>query len=145
MSKVWQANLKTTIQGNIDKAWDILLTPEMWQKVDPKHYKEVSYPQPKLTVGGKGKMKTEDSPGQFSFTVTAVDNKNRQVVTQSNIPAGKLTITKRLVPDGSGFALDEGVSATGPFAPLFAKLFFNKQIKDTLPSQHAAIKAYVEK
>jgi hypothetical protein len=141
---MWAADLTTQINGPVKKAWEVLVTPGLWTSVDPKHYKEVTYSEDKLKVGVKGKMKSEDSPGAFGFNPTVIDVTKYKLVTESNIPAGKLTITKRLVPASSGFRIEEQVTATGPFSKLFAKLFFEKQIKGTLPAQHAAIKKYVE-
>lgn len=141
---MWQAELTTTINGSPEKAWEVLITPKLWTKVDPEHYKEVIYTEDTLKAGTKGKMKAADSP-YFAFKVDSVDAQKREVVTKSGIPAGALVITKRMVPAGKGVRFEEEVIATGPFAGLFAKLFFNKQIKDTLPAQHQAIKDYVEK
>ncbi len=140
---MWTTELTTTINGSAAKAWEVLTTPGLWVQVDPEHYKEVSYPQAKLQAGVKGKMKTEKSPA-FSFKVVSVDDTKQEVVTSSPIPAGALTLTKRLVPAKSGFEFQEEVTATGPFAGLFAKIFFEKQIKGSLPAQHEAIKKYVE-
>lgn len=141
---MWKAEQTSTINAAADKVWEVLVTPGLWTSVDPTHYKEVTYADKKLSVGGKGKMKTEDSPGVFGFVVTVVDPKTYTVTTQSTIPAGKLTISKQLVPTKSGCTFNEEVTASGPFAGLFSKIFFNKQIKATLPAQHAAIKKYVQ-
>lgn len=141
---MWKAELTTTINGSAEKAWEVLTTPKLWTQVDPEHYKEVIYSGDTLTAGTKGKMKAADSP-YFSFKVDSIDETRREVVTKSSIPAGALIITKRIVPVVKGVTFEEEVVATGPFANLFAKLFFNKQIKATLPAQHQAIKDYVEK
>lgn len=141
---MWKAELTTTINGPIEQAWEVLITPRLWEKVDPKHYKEVTYSGKKLTVGTKGKMKTEDSPGAFGFKVVVVDSETHTTITKSGLPLGSLTLTKSLFPAGNKVQFEETVVATGPFAKLFAKKFFQKQIADTLPAQHAAIKKYVE-
>lgn len=141
---MWKTEHSSTIDGSINKAWELLITPKLWAKADPKHYREVIFPVDKLDVGIKGKMKTEDSPGAFGFKVTKVDESNHEVVTKSGLPFGALTLTKRLVPKGNKILFEEEVVATGPFANLFAKKFFQKQIADTLPDQHKAVKKYVE-
>jgi hypothetical protein len=125
------------------KIWEFLVTPDMWVQVDPEHYKTVSYSQKQLTAGTKGKMKTEKSPA-FTFKVVSVDAAKQETVTSSPIPAGALTLTKRLVPTKTGTRFEEEVVATGPFAGLFSKIFFEKQIKGSLPAQHQAIKTYAE-
>ncbi|MCA9333074.1 hypothetical protein KDA00_04350 [Candidatus Saccharibacteria bacterium] len=140
----WRTGLDTFIDGPIDKIWKILVTPELWIEVDPTHYKEVIYPTQTLEVDVKGKMKTEESPMTFVFKPTVLDSDKYEVVTESNIPMGKLMISKKLVSERSSIKLLEDVVATGPFASLFARLFFNKQIKETLPAQHAAIRSYIE-
>lgn len=140
---MWKTELTTDINASAPKIWEFLTTPDMWVQVDPEHYKEVTYPQHQLTVGVKGKMKTEKSPA-FTFKVVSVDTAKQETVTSSPIPAGALTLTKRLVPTQTGCRFEEEVTATGPFAGLFSKLFFEKQIKGSLPAQHAAIKAYAE-
>lgn len=140
---MWKTELVTDINAPAQKVWDVLITPKLWVQVDPEHYKEVNYPQEKLTTGAKGKMKTEKSPA-FTFKVVSVDAAKQETVTSSPIPAGALTLTKRLVPTKTGCRLEEEVVATGPFAGLFSKLFFEKQIKASLPAQHAAIKTYAE-
>jgi hypothetical protein len=141
---MWKAEHTSTINGSIEKAWEVLITPSLWSKADPKHYKEVTYTGEKLAVGSKGKMKTEDSPGAFGFKVVKVDPETHTTVTKSGLPLGSLTLTKSLFPAGDEVQFDESVVATGPFAKLFAKKFFQKQIADTLPAQHEAIKKYVE-
>jgi hypothetical protein len=141
---MWKTELTTTINGSAKKAWDVLVTPALWVQVDPKHYKEVVYAGKTLVPGTKGKMKTEDSPSAFGFRVITADEKNYETVTKSGIPFGALTITKRLLPSGKQVTFEEKITATGPFAKLFAKMFFQKQIADTLQAQHAAIKKYVE-
>ncbi len=140
---MWKTELTTAINAPAQKIWEFLITPEMWVQVDPEHYKEVTYPQQQLTVGVKGKMKTEKSPA-FTFKVVSVDTAKQQTVTSSPIPMGALTLTKRLVPTNTGTRFEEEVVATGPFAGLFSKIFFEKQIKGSLPAQHQAIKKYSE-
>lgn len=141
---MWKAELRTTINAPADKVWEVLVTPKLWVKVDPKHYKEVVYEGAQLKPHTKGKMKTEDSPSAFGFKVASVNTEKNEVVTRSGLPFGSLTIAKRLVPAGKATKFEEEVIATGPFAKLFAKMFFQKQIADTLPAQHVAIKKYVE-
>lgn len=141
---MWRTNLTTTINAKPDKVWEVITTPDLWVEVDPKHYKEVYYDGNKLEAGTKGKMKTEDSP-TFSFKVVKADPKTHEVVTRSGLPFGALTLTKKLSTKAGKTELFEEVTATGPFANLFAKKFFEKQIKGTLPAQHQAIKKYAEK
>lgn len=141
---MWKAKLTTKVNGPIDKIWEVLVTPSLWTKVDPKHYKEVVYEGSQLKPHTKGKMKTEDSPMVFSFKVVDMDSSHFELATQSSIPFGKLIIVKTLGQNKNNTEFSEDVIATGPFAKLFAKLFFQKQIADTLPAQHQAIKAFVE-
>lgn len=141
---MWKTKFYSTISGSIDKAWKALTTPSLWKKIDPVHYKKVEYTPAILEAGTKGKMAAEGSQ-TFSFRVVEVDPKNYRTVTESPIPFGKLRITKQLVASGKKVTFKEEVLATGPFAKLFSKLFFEKQIKATLPSQHEAIRKYVEK
>jgi len=140
---MWKTELITDIKAPAQKIWEFLITPDMWVQVDPEHYVSVTYPEKQLTAGTKGKMKTEKSPA-FTFKVVSVDAAKQETVTSSPIPAGALTLTKRLVPTKTGCRFEEEVVATGPFAGLFSKLFFEKQIKASLPAQHAAIKTYAE-
>ena len=142
---MWRVERTTPIEVSIDKVWDVLITPGLWMKVDPVHYEDVKYNIEKLQKGEKGKMKTKDSPGFFTFKTVDVNDENHVVITESGTPLGVLTITKRLNLLSKNIELEESVVATGPFAKTFAKLFFQKQIADTLPSQHATIKQFVEK
>lgn len=140
---MWETQLRSTIKGPVDNTWKVLTTPGLWKKVDPVHYKKVEYGSPTLVVDTKGKMAAESSQ-TFVFKVVEVDHKKHQTITESSIPFGKLKITKLLAAKGGDTEFKEDVVATGPFAKLFAKLFFEKQIKATLPGQHEAIKRYIE-
>ena len=140
---MWKTKFSSTINGSVDKVWEALITPSLWRKIDPLHYKKVEYGKPTLEVGTKGKMTVESSQ-TFAFRVVEADTSKHRTVTESSIPFGKLCITKELIAKGRIVKFDEEVTATGPFAKLFAKLFFEKQIKATLPGQHEAIKNYVE-
>lgn len=142
---MWQADLSTEIKAAPKKVWQVLVTPSLWTKVDPEHYKEVTYAEDKLTIDTKGSMKTQDSPFTFKFSVAEVNDEKYQVVTTSQIPAGKLTLSKTIETQGKICIFHEHVEASGPFAKLFAKLFFEKQIAGTLQEQHQRIKDYVEK
>lgn len=140
---MWKTKFNSTINGSVDKAWKALVTPSLWKKIDPVHYKKVEYTPSTLEVGTKGKMAAEGSQ-TFAFKPVVIDEANHLVITESSIPFGKLRITKKLVVNGKAIKFEEEVLATGPLAKLFSKLFFEKQIKATLPGQHEAIKKYVE-
>lgn len=140
---MWKTKYSSTINGSVDEAWKVLVTPSLWKKVDPVHYKKVEYPYPTLTVETKGKMAAESSQ-TFSFKVVEVDSKQHLTATESSIPFGKLRITKKLQAKGKTIEFEEEVIATGPLAKMFSKLFFKKQIEATLLGQHEAIKKYVE-
>lgn len=142
---MWRTTLDTRISGSPEKVWKALITPSLWKEIDPEHYKEVNYSKTTLTADTDGSMKTQDSPFTFKFHVSKVDSKGRETVTTSKLPGGLLTITKKVVPKGNVAVLSEAVTATGPFAKLFAKLFFEKQIAGTLKDQHDKIKSYASK